>query len=166
MDYQIQAMQPENWDAVAKIYLEGINTGKATFQPGLPTFAAWDKSHLKICRLIAFDGQNVLGWVALSPTSSRKVYQGVTEVSIYIGTIYRGQGVGKRLLAHLIKMSEKNGIWCLYSSIIRENQASLALHKSCGFRVIGIREKIAKMPNGVWHDTVLMERRSKVVGID
>ncbi|KOF55631.1 MULTISPECIES: GNAT family N-acetyltransferase [Clostridium] len=166
MDYSIQEMKSENWEAVAKIYMEGINTGKATFQSELPSFEDWDKGHMKVCRLVAYDGKNVLGWAALSPTSSRCVYKGVAEVSIYIGGAYRGKGVGKSILSNLIKLSEKNGIWSLYSAIIRENSSSIALHKSCGFREIGIREKVAKMSNGIWHDTVLMEHRSKVVGIE
>ncbi|WP_234124260.1 GNAT family N-acetyltransferase [Clostridium hydrogenum] len=166
MDYSIQEMKSENWEDVAKIYMEGINTGKATFQSELPSFEEWDKGHMKVCRLVAYDGKNVLGWAVLSPTSSRCVYRGVAEVSIYIGEAYRGKGVGKSLLNSLVKASEENGIWSLYSAIIIENDASIAMHKSCGFREIGIREKVAKMPNGIWHDTVLMERRSKVVGIE
>lgn len=166
MDYSIQEMKPENWEAVAKIYMEGINTGKATFQSECPSFEEWDKGHMKVCRLVAYDGKNVLGWAALSPTSSRCVYRGVAEVSIYIGEAYRGKGVGKNILSNLVKLSEENGIWSLYSAIVRENSSSIALHKSCGFREIGVREKIAKMPDGVWHDTVLMERRSKVVGVE
>ena len=166
MDYDIKEMKPENWKDAAEIYMEGIKTGKATFQSEIPSFEDWDKSHLKVCRLVACDGKNILGWAALSPTSSRCVYRGVAEVSIYIGEKYRGKGVGKNLMNTLIKLSEQNGIWSLYSAIIRENNSSIALHKSCGFREIGIREKIAKMPDGVWHDTVLMERRSKVAGID
>lgn len=166
MDYEIQEMKPENWEDAAKIYMEGIKTGRATFQYEVPSFEDWDKSHLKFCRLVASNGKNILGWAALSPTSSRCVYRGVAEVSIYIGEKYRGKGVGKSLMNALIKLSEQNGIWSLYSAIVRENNSSIALHKSCGFREIGIREKIAKMPDGVWHDTVLMERRSKTVGID
>lgn len=166
MDYSIQEMKSENWEDVAKIYMEGINTGKATFQSELPSFEEWDKGHMKVCRLVACNGKNILGWAVLSPTSSRCVYKGVAEVSIYIGEAYRGKGVGKSLLNSLVKASEENGIWSLYSAIIRENESSIAMHKSCGFREIGIREKVAKMPNGVWHDTVLMERRSNVVGIE
>lgn len=166
MDYSIEEMKPENWEAVAKIYMEGIKTGKATFQSELPSFEDWDKGHMKVCRLVAYDGNNVLGWAALSPTSSRCVYKGVAEVSIYIGEAYRGKGVGRSILSNLVRLSEENGIWSLYSAIVRENSSSIALHKSCGFREIGVREKIAKMPDGVWHDTVLMEHRSKVVGIE
>lgn len=166
MNYSVQEMKAENWKDVARIYMEGINTGKATFQCEIPSFEEWDKNHMKVCRLIAYDGKNVLGWTALSPTSSRCAYRGVAEVSIYIGKAYRGKGVGKSILSTLIKLSEENGIWTLQSGIIRENDASIALHKSCGFREQGIRERVSKMPNGVWHDVVLMERRSNVVGIN
>lgn len=166
MDYKIEEMTNKDWNEVAEIYLEGINTGRATFQSEVPSFENWNDSHIKTCRLVASSGKEILGWTALSPTSSRCVYKGVAEVSIYIRKECRGKGVGKKLLETLIDLSEKNGFWTLQSGIIRENSASIALHKSCGFRQIGIREKVAKMPNGVWHDTVLMERRSKKTGID
>lgn len=165
MDYKVEEMKKEDWEEVSKIYLEGINTGKATFQTEIPTWESWDSSHTKSCRLVARLGNKVLGWVALSPTSSRCVYSGVAEVSIYIGEESRGKGIGKALLANLIDLSEKDGFWTLQSGIIKENFASIALHKSCGFREIGVREKISKMDSGVWHDVVLMERRSKLVGI-
>ena len=162
----IEEMVPQDWDEVAAIYLAGIKTGKATFQTGAPSWEDWDHSHLKLCRLVARaqDG-SVMGWMALSPSSSRCVYQGVVEVSIYIGEQYRGNGVGSLLLHAGITKSEEHGFWTLYSVIVRENEASIKLHKKCGFRIVGIREKIAKMPDGIWHDTVLMERRSKVVGV-
>lgn len=163
MDYKIEEMKPSDWDQVKNIYLEGIRTGIATFQTEAPSWESWDKGHLSICRLVARSGDSVLGWVALSPTSSRNCYAGVVEVSIYIGEKYKGQGIGTALLTNVIKQSEENGIWSLYCAIIRENIASITLHKKCGFKEIGIREKIAKMDNGVWHDTVLMERRSKIV---
>ncbi|URZ04672.1 GNAT family N-acetyltransferase [Clostridium felsineum] len=165
MDYNIREMKAEDWEAVAKIYSEGIDTGKATFQSELPNFEEWDKGHMKNCRIVACDGENILGWAALSPASSRCVYKGVAEVSIYIGEAYRGKGVGKNILNTLVKLSEENGLWTLQSGIIKENTSSIALHRRCGFRDIGIREKIAKMPNGTWHDTVLMERRSTFIGI-
>ncbi len=165
MDYKIGEMKKQDWEGVSKIYLEGINTGKATFQTEIPTWENWNSSHTKSCRLVAHLGTKILGWAALSPTSSRCVYSGVVEVSIYIGEEYRGKGIGKALLTNLINLSEKDGVWTLQSGIIKENLASIALHKSCGFREIGVRERISKMSNGVWHDVVLMERRSKTVGI-
>ena len=166
MEYKIDEMKASDWEQVKNIYLKGIKTGIATFQTEAPTWENWDKDHLKSCRLVARFENSILGWVALSPTSSRNCYSGVVEVSIYVSKEYKGQGIGTALLKNVIKQSEKNGIWTLYCSIIRENIASITMHKKCGFREIGIREKIAKMSNGIWHDVVLMERRSKVVGIN
>ncbi|MBU3142683.1 GNAT family N-acetyltransferase [Clostridium sp. CF012] len=166
MQYKIEEMIQADWEQVANIYLEGIKTGIATFQTEVPTYENWNNSHISSCRLVARLGDNVLGWGVLSPTSSRSVYQGVAEVSIYISEKYKGQGIGKVILTELIKVSEENGFWTLQSGIIRENICSIALHKKCGFREIGIREKVAKMNNGNWLDVVLMERRSRVVGIE
>ena len=161
----IDEMTQLDWEQVAQIYIEGINTGKATFQTEVPTWEDWNNGHVSSCRLVIRLGKKVLGWGALSPTSSRCVYAGVAEVSIYIGENYRGQGLGKVLLDELTKLSEENGFWTLQSGIIRENTSSIALHERCGFRVVGIREKVAKMKNGEWHDVVLMERRSTKIGI-
>lgn len=165
MEYKIEEIKSSDWEQVKNIYLEGIKTGIATFQAEAPTYDDWNKSHLESCRLVARLEDNILGWAALSPTSSRACYSGVVEVSLYVSKKYRGQGIGTALLSEIIKLSEENDIWTLYCSIIRENAASIAMCKKCGFREIGIREKIAKMGNGIWHDTVLMERRSKVAGI-
>jgi phosphinothricin acetyltransferase len=164
MDYIIDEMTFTDWGQVSRIYLEGIQTGKATFQTTAPSWEDWNKGHLNFCRLVVRNDAEVLGWVALSPTSSRCVYRGVAEVSIYIGQKFRGQGIGKILLEKVVSLSEENGLWTLQSGIIRENISSIILHKKCGFREIGIREKVAKMGNGDWHDVVLMERRSKTVG--
>jgi len=166
MEYKIVEMTQSDWEQVANIYFEGIKTGIATFQTNIPTWEDWNNSHITSCRLVATLGDRILGWCALSPTSSRCVYAGVAEVSIYIGEKYKGQGIGKNLLTNLIKLSEKNGFWTLYSGIIRENTASISLHEKCGFREIGIREKVAKMNNEKWLDVILMELRSKIVGID
>ena len=166
VNYTIETMKESDWDEVSKIYLEGINTGIATFQNSIPTFEDWDKGHIKSCRLVAKAEGKILGFSTLSATSTRCVYSGVAEVSIYIGKNYRGLGIGKALFTALIKLSEDHNFWTLQSGIIKENRASLELHKKCGFRELGIREKIAKMDTGVWHDVVLMERRSTLVGID
>lgn len=131
----------------------------------MPQWENWDNNHIKACRLAAHSGNKVLGWGALSKVSGRCVYAGVAEVSIYIGEEYRGQGIGTAILTRLVKLSEENGFWTLQSGIIRENTSSISLHKSCGFREIGVREKVGKMSSGLWHDVVLMERRSKIVGI-
>ena len=166
MNYKIDEMTQFDWQQVACIYLEGINTGKATFQTEVPTWEEWNNGHVTSCRLVIRSGDNILGWGALSPTSSRCVYTGVAEVSIYIGEKYRGLGLGKVLLEDLVRLSEENGFWTLQSGIIKENSSSIILHEKCGFRELGIREKVAKMNCGKWHDVVLMERRSKIVGMD
>ncbi|WP_279145745.1 GNAT family N-acetyltransferase [Clostridium tyrobutyricum] len=166
MNYKIKEMTEEDWKEVSKIYLEGVNTGKATFQTEIPTWGNWNSNHLNSCRLVACLENKILGWAALSSTSSRCVYAGVAEVSIYVGEKYRSQGVGKTLLTNLIKLSEKNGFWTLQSGIIKENISSIDLHKKCGFRKVGVRERLGKMSNGVWYDVVLMEHRSKLVGIN
>jgi phosphinothricin acetyltransferase len=165
MELIIREMQKEDWEAVASIYKEGIDTKKSTFTSEVPTFEAWDKAHLSTCRLVAVEDGTVVGWVALSPYSSRCVYCGVAEVSIYIKADSRGKQIGEKLLRKLITESEKEGIWTLQSGIIEINKASIALHNKVGFRLVGFREKIAKDHDGVWQNTVLMERRSEVVGV-
>ncbi len=164
MDFVIEAMKPADWEEVSKIYLEGIKTKTATFENEVPAWEKWDASHSKPCRIVARSGDHVLGWAALSPTSNRCVYAGVADISIYVGGQYKGQGIGTALLTDLIRRSEEEGFWTLHSRIIRENEASRALHLKCGFREVGIWEKLGQMDNGKWHDVVLMERRSKIVG--
>lgn len=161
---QIRPMQPNDWSSVSKIYAEGIATGFATFETDIPTYDSWDSAHMKSCRLVAVLGNKILGWAALSPVSSRCVYGGVGEVSVYVGNENRGMGVGKLLMEALIKESEKEGLWTLQSGIFPENKGSIELHKKVGFRYIGKREKVGKL-DGEWKDNVLFERRSKVVGI-
>lgn len=162
---EIENLRPEHWQAVKAIYLEGIATGQATFQTEAPTWEDWDKGHLPDCRLIATEGGKVCGWVALSLVSSRCVYAGVAEVSIYIGQNYRGKQIGLKLLGEAIAQSEKLNIWTLQSGIFPENVASIRLHEKSGFRLIGFREKVGKM-NGVWRNVNLLERRSAVAGTD
>ncbi len=166
MDFKIKEMVEQDWKQVEDIYLEGIRTRMATFQTGAPTWDDWNNGHMKICRLVAKSGDTILGWCALSPTSSRCVYRGVAEVSIYISEKYKGQGIGTLLLNKLIAESEKRGIWTLQSSVIKENIKSRKLHEKCGFREVGIREKVAKMNSEKWMDVVILERRSKITGID
>jgi L-amino acid N-acyltransferase YncA len=156
-------MEDEHWDAVRSIYLEGIATGDATFETEAPDWETWDSGHLRECRLVATQGDRVIGWVALSPVSRRSCYSGVAEHSIYIAGSARGRGVGKALLAELVARSEGAGIWTLQTSIFPENGASIAIHRACGFREVGRRERIAQL-HGVWRDTVFMERRSRLVG--
>jgi phosphinothricin acetyltransferase len=164
MSYTVARMRDSDWPAVRSIYLEGIATGDATFETEASDWKAWDNNHLSQCRLVARIGDRVTGWAALSPISRRLIYSGVAEVSIYVAAAMRGKGIGKALLGALVAESEQAGIWTLQAGIFPENMASIALHKACGFREIGYRERIGRL-GGVWRDTVLMERRSKVVGV-
>lgn len=169
----ITALLPEHWPAVKTIYEAGLATGNASFQTSAPSWEEWDAAHLKHSRMVALlpadpaspsSISQVVGWVALTPVSGRCVYAGVAEVSVYIDTTSRGKGVGKALLQALITESETNGLWTLQAGIFPENTASLRLHAKAGFRTIGTREKIGQM-NGIWRDTVLLERRSKTVAV-
>jgi L-amino acid N-acyltransferase YncA len=157
-------MQDEDWEAVRRIYREGIVTGDATFETDVPEWEVWDRNHARDCRLVARREGQVVGWAALSPVSDRRAYAGVAEVSVYVATEARGQGVGKALLHALVEESERRGLWTLQAGILPENKASIALHKTCGFRIVGHRERLGQM-RGVWRDVVVMERRSKVVGV-
>jgi L-amino acid N-acyltransferase YncA len=164
MIYQITPMQPDDWPAVREIYREGIATGDATFETDVPDWEKWDNSHRQDCRLVARIREKVLGWAALSPVSGRCVYAGVAEVSVYVAAAARGSGVGKALLQALIEESELHRIWTLQAGIFPENAASIALHKSLGFREVGVRRRIGKRDE-VWRDVLLLERRSSTVGI-
>lgn len=157
--YSLRAMTAEDWPAVAAIYRDGIATGNATFERTVPTWEAWNQDHLEACRLVAEDGVAVVGWAALSPASRRAVYAGVAEVSIYVAARARGRGVGRRLLEALVEAAQRAGLWTLEAGIFPENQASIALHQQCGFRVVGRREGLGRM-NSKWRDVVLLERRS------
>ena len=158
-------MEIKDWGNVSRIYRLGIDTGIATFEKEIPSWNTWDTAHFRSCRLIAEKDQKIVGWAALSPVSGRCVYGGVAEVSVYVDINYNNNGIGTRLLQELIKESEKNGIWTLQSGIFPENKASIQLHKKLGFREIGFREKIGKK-DGVWYDNVILEKRSKTIGID
>ena len=161
---EIFEMLPSHWEPVKQIYAEGIATGNATFQTGIPSWEEWNEAHVKNSRIIAIEAGTVLGWAALTPVSGRCVYAGVGEVSVYVSEKARGNGVGKKLLNALINESEKNNFWTLQAGIFPENVASIKIHEACGFRIIGAREKIGQI-NGLWRDTLLLERRSKTVGI-
>lgn len=170
-------MPPDLWPAIREIYREGISTGNATFETELPDWEKWDGAHRRDCRLVALETMDeasaelliplgkltVLGWAALSPVSSRRVYRGVAEVSVYVAAAARGRGVGKELLKSVVQESEVNGIWTLQAGIFAENLASIALHKSCGFRKVGMRRRIGKLGE-IWRDVLLLERRSRIVG--
>ena len=161
----IRHMDKADWEDVARIYEEGISTGFATFEQQVPNYESWDQAHIESCRLIAEEDGQILGWAALSPVSSRCVYGGVGEVSIYIGAESRGKGVGKGLLKKLVTESEEAGFWTIQSGIFPENKGSIALHEKVGFRFIGKRERVAKI-HGIWRDNLLFEKRSKNIGID
>jgi L-amino acid N-acyltransferase YncA len=164
MDFIIEKMKNKDWPSVKIIYEEGIATGDATFEADAPDWQQWNKTHLRDCRLVAKSRGEIIGWFALSPVSERCAYKGVAEGSLYVKSSARGKGVGKALLRAAIVESERLGFWTMQSGTFPENKASIAMQKSCGFREVGVREKIGCM-NGRWRDVVLMERRSKVVGI-
>ncbi len=167
MEITVREATEDDYESVKRIYLQGINTKRATFQKEAYSYEDWDKGHLKECRFVAVDhSNNVLGFITLSPYSSRCVYKGVAEVSVYIAEEARNQQIGSLLMETLIRESEKIGIWTLQSGIIQINQASIALHQKFGFRMVGYRERIAKDMDGNWQNTVLMERRSPVVGVE
>ena len=166
----IRPMRAADWEAVARIYGQGIDDGEATFEIEVPTWAAFDGSRLPHLRLVADEGESILGWAAASAVSSRAAYRGVIEHSVYVAREARGQGVGRMLLSALIDAAEDAGIWCIQSSVFPENTASLALHERAGFRTVGRRERIARSGRGphagLWRDTVLIERRSEINGRD
>ena len=160
----IQPLTRAHWPAVKAIYEAGMATGNATFETQAPAWDAWDKDHLDHSRLVAVDDAGtVLGWAALSPVSGRCVYGGVAEISLYIAAGVRGQGIGRLLLQALIAASAANGIWTLQAGTFPENTVSLRLHAAAGFREVGRRERIGQL-HGIWRDTLLLERRSAVVG--
>jgi phosphinothricin acetyltransferase len=163
--FAIDTLRADDWPEVRSIYQEGIDTGQATFEMQAPSWESWDAAHLSIARLVARQGGSVLGWAALSPVSRRECYRGVAEVSVYVRSSQRGRGIGLGLLEAAIAESERQGIWTLFGSTFPENEASLRLQAHCGFRIIGRRERIAQL-RGVWRDTVLTERRSRIVGSD
>lgn len=159
----IVPLTANHWETVRAIYLEGIATGNATFQQSAPDWPEWDKSHMPTCRIVAIRNDEILGWAALSSASSRCVYAGVAEVSVYVATAASNAGVGTALLANLITESEAAGIWTLQAGIFPENTASIHLHIKAGFRIVGIRERLGAM-NGRWRDVVFLERRSSIAG--
>jgi phosphinothricin acetyltransferase len=161
----IDEMTRADWGAVRSIFQEGIETRLATFETEAPAWEDWDRNHRADCRLVARDGGAVLGWAALSPVSERCVYGGVAEVSVYVAESARGKGLGRTLLNELARRSEAAGLWTLQAGLFPENQASVALHRSCGFREVGLRRGLGKL-DGQWHDVLLMERRSPHVGTD
>jgi phosphinothricin acetyltransferase len=165
MEWHLDLMGEADWEQVREIFVQGIETGKATFETDAPSREQWDSSHLSCGRLVARgpDGR-LLGWAALARVSPRRVYRGVAEVSIYVRSDCRGQGVGLALLTELVKQSEAAGLWTLQAHVFPENRASLRLHEKAGFREVGRRERLGQMGK-TWRDVLLLERRSQVVGL-
>ncbi len=176
-EFIVRPCKQSDWESVREIYLQGLNTRNATFETQAKTWQQWDAATHKCCRLIAeltgdsagdsagdSDAKYVVGWAALSPISGRDVYRGVAEVSIYVSMYYSGKGIGRLLLSSLSHASEQAGFWTLQSSIFPSNKASEKLHLACGFRKLGVRKNIAQL-DGKWRDTLILERRSKIVGV-
>jgi phosphinothricin acetyltransferase len=159
----VREMSAEDWPAVRGIFEDGIASGNATFETEAPSWEAWDAAHPEL-RLVAERDGAVVGWAALSPVSGRCCYRGVGEVSVYVAESARGGGVGRAVLGELVTRSEAAGYWTLTAGIFPENEASLRLHRACGFRDVGVRERLGEL-GGVWRDVVLLERRSQVVGV-
>ena len=158
----IRGLRPDDWPAVRAIYEDGIRSGDATFETETPSWARWDAAHPEL-RLVAEREGSVVGWAALSPVSARRCYRGVGEVSVYVAAEARGDGLGRALLDELVERSEQAGYWTLSAGVFPENEASLRLHKACGFREVGVRERLGEL-GGVWRDVVLLERRSTLTG--
>lgn len=161
-EFIVRDLSADDWPAVREIYVEGIRGGDATFETGTPSWESWDAAHPEL-RLVGERGGSVVGWAALSPASSRSCYRGVGEVSVYVAGEARGTGLGRALLHELVERSEQAGYWTLTAGVFPENEASIRLHKACGFREVGVRERLGEL-RGVWRDVVWLERRSTLVG--
>ena len=155
-------MTEENWPGVREIYEQGIAGRQATFETEAPDWEVWDRAHLPGHRLVAVEAGRIVGWAALAPVSERDCYRGVAEDSVYVGSAEHGRGIGRALLERLVADAEQAGIWTIQTGVFPENEASVALHRSCGFRVVGTRERLAQL-DGEWRDVVFLERRSKEV---
>lgn len=162
MSLRLAPLEPQHWEAVRRIFQDGIDAGMATFEAEPPDWAGWNAAHRADSRLVALAGDTVVGWAALSPVSARTAYVGVAEVSVYVARARQGQGVGRMLLEALVGAAEAAGIWTLQAVVFPQNAASLGLHRQAGFREVGRRERIARL-RGAWQDTVLLERRSPTI---
>jgi len=160
----LQPMQPQDAAKVLEIYRHGIESGMATFETEVPEWEVFDKKYLDHSRIVAVEENEIVGWGGLMPVSSRECYRGAAEISVYVHQQHQRKGIGRELLKGLISESEKNGTWSILSVIHEENRASIHLFEQCGFRYIGYRERIA-MLDGIWRTTIMMERRSKIVGV-
>jgi L-amino acid N-acyltransferase YncA len=159
---EVRGLRPQDWPAVRAVYEAGIATGDATFETAAPDWQTWDAAHLADHRLVAAEGDRVLAWAALAPVSDRCAYAGVAEDSIYVAPDAQGRGVGRLLLEALVASAERAGIWTIQTGIFPENQASVRLHQGCGFRVVGVRERLGRL-HGRWRDVLLLERRSPAI---
>ena len=158
----VRAMTESDWPQVSRIFAMSIETGLYTFHTFCPDWESWDRVHHKVCRLVAVDEGQIVGWTALTPISPRPVFNGVAEVSIYVDLEHRRQGIGREMMNCLIKTSQEAGFWTLQSTIFKDNEASLQLHLGCGFRVVGYRERYARNKFGRWQDTWLVEHRASL----
>jgi L-amino acid N-acyltransferase YncA len=165
-EVRIEPLRPADWPAVAAIYAQGIATGNATFETEVPSWERWNASHLAEHRLVARAGPagDLIAWASLAPVSDRCAYTGVVENSIYVSEAARGKGVGRRLLTALVEQAERADIWTVQTGVFPENTTSLALHRRCGFRVVGVRERVGQL-HGRWRDVLFLERRSTVAGL-
>jgi phosphinothricin acetyltransferase len=159
---EMRELREEDWPAVRSIFEQGIAGGNATFETEAPSWDAWDRSQLDGQRWVAVESGRVVGWVAAHPVSSRPCYRGVVEHSVYVDDECQGRGIGRALLERLFESADQAGIWTIQTGVFPENEASLALHEKCGFRVVGTQEKLGRM-NGVWRDVVVIERRSSTI---
>ncbi len=160
----IRSVEESDYPSIATIYKQGIDTGLATFEKSVPSWDKWNASHHDFARLLAIQDSKITGWAALAPASGRCAYEGVAELSIYVHELARGKGIGTLLMDRLILESEENNIWTLHSNVFGTNELSIKLHLNCGFRIVGTKERIAQL-DGVWHDNVLLERRSNKIGL-
>ena len=159
---QVDELTAGDWPAVSAIYAEGIATRNATFETAVPSWGEWERAHMDDYRLVGRVDGEIVGWAALSRVSDRQCYRGVVEDSVYVRNGHHGQGVGHALLSALVSRAEAAGVWTIQAGVFPENLASLKLHVACGFRVVGVRERIGQL-DGAWRDVVLLERRSKEI---
>lgn len=159
---EIRTMTPEDWPAVARIYQQGIDSNAATFRRRVPPWEDFDKSHSPICRYVAVSNGEITGWAALTVFCVDCPYSGVSEISLYLDEQYRGRGLGVKLMRHIVTESEKHGFWIIIAQIFQDNTASIKMTKKCGFREVGYHEKVAKDRLGIWHNLVVLERRSQL----
>jgi L-amino acid N-acyltransferase YncA len=159
---QVDELTAGDWPAVSAIYAEGIASRNATFETAVPSWREWERAHMSHDGVVGRVDRELVGWAALSRVSDRQCYRGVAEDSVYVRTGHHGRGIGRALLSALVTRAEAAGVWTIQAGVFPENLASLKLHVACGFRVVGVRERIGQL-DGAWRDVVLLERRSKEI---